>query len=178
MRTDLGLVPGQLWLSNIDLGDVALPQGLDVSNGRLAEESTVFAAELAHTLVADLVRSACSIETVHQHSLARGLEPQLFLILQRAHRGKRAELMMEGGNAHPCGRCEVFHMQRLGKVGSQPGNSSCCPLTKIATRREGAESFCLRRLKDAVQDFTLDQVAEERNVLRRLKKIKQPATCA
>src|SRR5437660_10223380 len=91
MRTDLGLVPGQLWLSNIDLGDVALSQGLDVSNGRLAEESTVLAAELAHTLVADLVRSACSIETVHQHSLARGLEPQLFLILQRAHCVKRAE---------------------------------------------------------------------------------------
>jgi hypothetical protein len=46
--------------------------------------------------------------------------------------------MMEGGNAHPCGRCEVFHMQRLGKVGSQPGNSSCCSLTQIATRRDGA----------------------------------------
>jgi len=51
MRTDLGLVPGQLWLSNIDLGDVALSQGLDVSHGLLAEESTVLAAELAHTLV-------------------------------------------------------------------------------------------------------------------------------
>ena len=95
MRTDLGLFPGQLWLSNIDLGDVALSQGLDVSNGRLAEESTVLAAELAHTLVADLVRSACSIETVHQHALARGLEPQLFLILQRAHCCKSAELMVE-----------------------------------------------------------------------------------
>src|SRR5438445_1173481 len=95
MRTDLGLVPGQLWLSNIDLGDVALSQGLDVSNGRLAEESAVLAAELAHTLVADLVRSVCSIETVHQHSLACSLEPQLFLILQRAHCGKRAELMVK-----------------------------------------------------------------------------------
>jgi hypothetical protein len=36
--------------------------------------------------------------------------------------------MMEGGNAHPRRRCEVFHMQRLGKVRSQPGNSSCCSL--------------------------------------------------
>src|SRR5437868_5536880 len=95
MRTDRGLVPRQLWLSNIDLGDVALSQGLDVSNGRLAEESTVLAAELTHTLVADLVPSACGIETVHQHSLACSLEPQLFLILQRAHCGKRSELMME-----------------------------------------------------------------------------------
>src|SRR5207245_9875395 len=51
MRTDLGLVPGQLWLSNIDVGDVALSQGLDVSHGLLPEESTVLAAELAHTLV-------------------------------------------------------------------------------------------------------------------------------
>src|SRR5258708_31971348 len=117
MRTDLSLVPRQLWLSDIYLGEVVASQGLDVSNGRLAEESTVLAAELTHTLVANLVRSACGIETVHQHSLARGLEPQLFLILQRAHCSKRAELMMEGGNAHPCGRCEFFHMQRLGKVG-------------------------------------------------------------
>src|SRR6267154_1037986 len=178
MRTDRGLVREATLLSNIGLGDVALSQGPDVSNGRLAEESTVFAAELAHTFVADLIRSACSIETVHQHSLARGLEPQLFLILQRAHCGKRAELMMEVGNAHPCGRCEVFHMQRLGKVGSQPRNSSCCSLTQIATRRDGAQPFRLRRLKDAVHDFTLNQVAEERNVLRRLKKLKQPATCA
>src|SRR6266481_9990050 len=120
MRTD---GPRATLLSNIDLGDVALSQGLDVSNRRLAKESTVLAAELTHTLVADLVRSACGIETVHQHSLARGLEPQLFLILQRAHCDKRSELMMERGNAHPCGRCEFFHMQRLGKVGSQPGNS-------------------------------------------------------
>src|SRR6266568_8266203 len=110
MRTDLGLVPGQLWLSNIDLGDIAFSQGLDVSNGRLAEESAVLAAELTHALVADLVRSACGIETVHQHALTRGLEPQLFLILQRAHCGKGAELMMEGGNAHPRDRREFFHM--------------------------------------------------------------------
>src|SRR5258708_40149760 len=89
------LVPGQLRLSNIDLGDVAVSQCLDVSNGRLAEESTVLAAELTHTLVADLVRSACGIETVHQHSLACSLEPQLFLILQRAHSGKCAKLMVK-----------------------------------------------------------------------------------
>src|SRR5467141_1658747 len=172
------MVPGQLWLGNIDLGDVALSQGLDVPNGRLAEESTVFAAELAHTFIADLVPSACSIETVHQHSLARGLEPQLFLILQRAHCGKRAELMMEGGNAHPCGRCEFFHMQRLGKVGSQPGDSSRRSLTQIATRRNGAQSFRLRRPEYAVHDFTMNQVAQKRNVLRRVKKIEQSTTGA
>ena len=125
--------PGQAILINATF---LSSQSFDVSNGRLAEKSTVLAAELAHTLVADVVRSTCSIETVHQHSLARGLEPQLFLILQRAHSGKCAELMMEGGNAHPRRRCEVFHMQRLGKVRSQPGNSSCCSLTQIASRRD------------------------------------------
>jgi hypothetical protein len=95
MRTDSGLVPGQFWLSDLDFGDIAISQGLDIANGRLAEEATVLAAELAHTLVADLVRSACGIEAIHQHSLTRGLEPQLFLILQRAHCGKRAELMVQ-----------------------------------------------------------------------------------
>ena len=77
------------WLSDIDHCDIAISQGFDITYGRLAEESTVFPVKLAHTFVADLVPSACGIETVHQHSLACGLEPQLFLILQRAHCGKR-----------------------------------------------------------------------------------------
>src|SRR5258708_34742315 len=89
------LIAGQLWLSDVDPCDIAISQGFDITNGRLAEESTVLAVELTHTLVADLVRSACSIETVPQHSLTRGLEPNLFLILQRAHCGKSAELMVE-----------------------------------------------------------------------------------
>ena len=41
-------------------------------------------------------------------------------------------------------------MQRLGKVGSQPRDSSRCSLTEVATRRDGAESFCLRCPQDTV----------------------------
>jgi hypothetical protein len=161
-------------LSNTDLGDVALSQCLDISNGKLAEESAALTAELAHTLVADLVRSACSIKTVHQHSLARCLEPQLFLILQRAQCGEGAELMMEGGNAHPCGRCQVFHMQRLGKIGPQPRDRSCRSLLipiktwgshgysakgRFASSHVSADNFQIlrSRVTNARQKFTINK---------------------
>jgi hypothetical protein len=65
------------WSSNIDNCDPAISPGFKIAYRLLAEESTGLPAKLAHTLVANLVRSACGIETVHQHSLTSGLEPQL-----------------------------------------------------------------------------------------------------
>src|SRR6266702_2223347 len=47
IRTDFDVVPRRFWLSDIDLCDVAVSQGLDISNGRLAEESAVLAVKLA-----------------------------------------------------------------------------------------------------------------------------------
>ena len=53
-------------------------------------------AELTHALVADLVCCAGTSRAIHQHSaVARGLKPELFLKLKRAHCSQRSELMMD-----------------------------------------------------------------------------------
>ncbi len=61
--------------SNVDRNHLTVSQGFDIAHWWLAEEAIVLPAELAYALVADFVRSACGIETVHQHSFTRGLEP-------------------------------------------------------------------------------------------------------
>jgi hypothetical protein len=48
-------------------------------------------------------------------------------------------------------------------------------MTEIACRRDGAEAFSLWGSEDAVDDLTLDQVAQERYVLGSLEKINQSA---
>ena len=59
----------------------------DVPPRRLAKEAFVFAVELTRTFVSDVERGAGRIDSLNQHSLARGNQSKLFLILKRAHRG-------------------------------------------------------------------------------------------
>src|SRR6266480_1154585 len=114
----------------------------------------------------------------HQHPLPRCLQPKLLLVLQRAHCRQRTELMVERRHAHSCGRREFLHMQRFGVVGSEPSDRSCSSVAQIASRCDGAESLSLRSSEDAVDDFTLDQVAEERYVLRSLEQLDEPGAGA
>src|ERR1041384_5733588 len=65
---------------------LSVSQRLDVPHRRLPEKSTVLATELADALVSDFVRRAGGIDPVHQHPLARCLQPQLLLVLQWTHR--------------------------------------------------------------------------------------------
>ena len=69
-------------------------------------------------------------------------------------------------------------MQRFGVVGSEPSDRSCSSVAQIASRCDGAESLSLRSSEDAVDDFTLDQVAEERYVLRSLEQLDEPGAGA
>ncbi len=102
------------------LGGLVLFEGFDVSHGRLAEEAAVLSAELADAFVANFVGSAGCVEAIQQHALACRLEAELFLVLQRAHGGEIAELVVEGGDAHPGGGGKFFHVQWPGKVCSKP----------------------------------------------------------
>ena len=86
----------------------------------------------------------------------------------------RTELMVKRRYSHPRDRREFLHAQRLGIVGSEPGDRSRRPVTEVACRRDGAEALALRRSEDAVHDFALDQVAEKRNVLGSIEKLDQP----
>src|SRR5438876_11253280 len=74
-------------------------KSFDIAHWRLAEEPAVFAIELANALVADFVGCARGIHPFHKHPLPCPLQPQLLLILKRAHCGQCAELMVECRNS-------------------------------------------------------------------------------
>jgi len=75
----------------------------------LAEETAVFAVELAGTFVSDLKGRACGVQTIHEHAFPRCLQPKLFLILKRTHGGQRSEMVVQRGYAHARHFCEIFH---------------------------------------------------------------------
>jgi hypothetical protein len=61
----------------------------------LAEETAVFAVELAGAFISDLEGRACGVETIHEHAPAGRLQPKLFLILKWTHRGEYPEVMVQ-----------------------------------------------------------------------------------
>ena len=82
--------------------------------------------------------------------------------------------MVERGYSHSRNLRKFLHVQRLGVVGPEPGDGSCRSVAQVACRGDGAQPFSLRGAQDAVDDFTLDQVAEKRNILGSLEKLDQP----
>lgn len=50
--------------------------------------------------VAHFERGAGSVDATHEHAFARGLQPNLLLMLQRAHGGERAEMVVQPGDSH------------------------------------------------------------------------------
>src|ERR1039457_5521754 len=77
------------------------PTRFDIPDGGLAEKSAVLAIELAGTFIADLECGTGGIETAIEHALPGYMQPELLLILQRAHRSQRSELVVQRGYAHP-----------------------------------------------------------------------------
>ena len=75
----------------------------------LAEETAVFAVELAGAFVSYLEGRTCGVQTIHEHASPRCLQPKLFLILKRTHGGQRPEMVMQRGQAHTGDLCEIFH---------------------------------------------------------------------
>ncbi len=97
---------------------------------------------------------------------ARGLQAQLLLILQRAHGGQRAEMMVQRGDSHAGDFREIFDAQRLGVVGPDPGDGFCGAVALISESCNRAKARPLRPAKNSVNDLALNQAAEKRNVLR------------
>src|SRR5271163_934783 len=84
-------------------------QSPNIPHRRLAEEAAIFAIELAGALVADLKSRTRGVETIDEHACPRCLQPQLLLILKRAHGGERPKMVVKRGQAHPCDLCEIFN---------------------------------------------------------------------
>ena len=51
--------------------------------------------ELAGTFVSDLKSRTSGVQTIHEHASSRCLQPQLLLILKRAHGGQRPEMVVQ-----------------------------------------------------------------------------------
>ena len=75
----------------------------------LAEETAVFAIELAGTLVSDLKGRTCGVQTIDEHASPRCLQPKLLLILKGTHGGQHPEMMVQRGHAHARHFREIFH---------------------------------------------------------------------
>src|SRR5258706_2835634 len=86
--------------------------------------------------------------------------------------------MVECRHAHSCGRREFLHTKRLSVVGSEPGDRSRSSVAQIAFRCDGSQPLSLRSCEYAVDNFTLNQVAEEWYILGSLKKVEEPGAGA
>ena len=67
-------------------------ESLNIPLGRLAEEAVVFAIEVAGAFVSNLKSRSCGINIIHEHALSCGMQPELLLILKRAHSGELPEM--------------------------------------------------------------------------------------
>src|SRR5947209_11244322 len=106
----------------------------NVPHWRLPEEPAVLAIELAGALTSDFKGGAGRIEAGSEHPRASCLQPQLFLILQRTHRGQHAEMVVQRRESHACDFSEVFDPQWLMIVCRNPGNCFCRPVSLLSKR--------------------------------------------
>ena len=83
--------------------------GPNIPHRWLAEETVVFAIELAGAFVSNLKARTRRVQTINEHAAPRRLQPKLFLILKRTHGGQHPEMMVQGGHAHARDFREIFH---------------------------------------------------------------------
>jgi hypothetical protein len=74
-------------------------QALNVADGRHAEKTAVFPAELGGALVADFECGFGSIQASRQHEPSRFVQPHSFLELHRTHGRRGSEVVVEGRGA-------------------------------------------------------------------------------
>lgn len=132
-------------------------QRLDIAHGGLAEKAAVLTTELAGAFITNFKGGAGRIESLMEHALPSDVQAQVLLILERAHGGECAEVMMERGDAHTGNLCEFFDSERFGVVIAKPGDGLGGSVALLAESGDGAEVLALRAAQQAVDDFTLDK---------------------
>lgn len=152
-------------------------EGSDVANGRLAEKAAVFAIELAGAFVADFEGCTGGVETVHEHALARRLQPELLLVLKRTHGSERAKMMVERGDSHARDFGQVFDAQRLCEIRTHPRDCFRRPMALISESGDSSKAGALRSAEDSIDDFALNQLTKKGNILWRVQQIHETATC-
>src|SRR5205823_2571670 len=118
---------------------------------------------------------AGGVKAIDEHAGARGVQPKLLLVLQRTHGRQRAEMVVQGGDAHARDLREIFHTKRLRVIRLDPGDRFGCTLALISLCRDGPKACAFRAAKDSVDDLALNQAAYKRNVLWGVSQIYEPA---
>ena len=72
----------------------------------------VIAAEVRRIFITDAKAGARSVEIFAEHETSSFLQPDLFLILKRAHRRHGFKVMVKSRNAHPQLACDVVDPKR------------------------------------------------------------------
>src|SRR5204862_5138056 len=112
----------------------------NIPHGWLAEETAVFAIELAGALVSDLKGRTGGVQTIYEHASPRCLQPKLLLILKRTHGCQRPEMVVQRRDTHACEFCEILHAQRLLVVRFDPRDGLCRPVALISKRCNRAKA--------------------------------------
>ena len=104
----------------------------NVAHWRFAEESAVLSIELAGTFIADFEGRCCGIETFMKHAFARDVQPEMLLVLKRAHCCEGTEVMVERGHAHLRNGGKFLDPQRSGVILAQPSDSPGGPVALLS----------------------------------------------
>jgi hypothetical protein len=148
---------------------------VNIAHRRLAEESFVLPIELTRTLIPNLKGCTRGIQFPREHLLTRCVKPKLFLKLGRTHRCEAAEVMVEGRSTHPGHRRKIIHVHCLLVVLTQPIDRLCCSMVLVSQCSNGTQAISLCPLKESVDDLSLEQLAKERDILRRIEKLNHAA---
>lgn len=140
---------------------------------RRAEQAPILPVELRGAFVADTVAGGGGIEQVDEHQPARFLQTQRLLILQRAHRGQRLEVLVQRGLAHGHRGRQFVDGHRTLEVLVDPVNGAGDPMRLTALDRRVAQAAALVAAEQEIQDFLLDQRRQNRNVLRTFDQARQ-----
>jgi hypothetical protein len=151
------------------------PKCVNIAHRRLAEKTLVLSIELAGALIPNLEGCARGVEFLREHLLARSVKPKLLLKLERTHGCEAAEVMVEGRSTHPGHRCKIIHVQCLLVVLTQPIDRLCCSMALVSQCSNGTQAISLCPLKESVDDLSLEQLAKERDILRRIEKLNHAA---
>lgn len=88
----------------------------DISGGRGSEEPSILPAELRNARVPDAIASDAYVHSCGYHESPRLLKAKGLLILQRTHRRRRFEVLVERGYAHIRQRRELRDLHRIGEM--------------------------------------------------------------
>lgn len=141
----------------------------------MAEQAAVFAIELAGGFITDFKGGGGGIAALVEHEGTGGLETKLLLVLDGAHGGEGAEVVVEGGDTHAGDLGELLDAERFVVIVAEPVDGFGGALALVALRGDGAEASAFRAVEDAVDDLALDERAEEGNVLWGVEQLEEPA---